>query len=451
MNLKWSQFVFQVKPKDKKDKIIFRSTLTGATIRMRSKLKRIIDSFLEEEDDDESKYPKKIRDYVNSLTKLGILIPRDTDEKKNYLSLFNDIRNNDSTFGIYLVTTTDCQLRCPYCYEQNINQKQFLNIAMADKIILWCQKYIERNKQCKKLRVILYGGEPLLNKRIIKYILPQLHQTAQRNNLLFDTQIVTNGVLLNPQMALFLARHNLDRIQITIDGPPKIHDKRRIGKNGKGTFDRIFQNILNISSMGIIKKISIRINFDKNNISAIHELLDILALHKLQDKVDLSFGIITLTSCSEPKRKYKKNYIDLYGFSDSENAEKYLWLCKEAKERGFTIPKEFMLGPWCSTRAIHSVVIEPNGSLLKCFSGVGRKEFIFGDINSKFTCNDPRFSDFAYLKECLQKECPYLPICGGGCRFEAFIHQGNIQKPYCQFNLIDKINKGLTRLNYDKK
>lgn len=447
MDLKWSQFVFHVRSRNNEGKVILKSTLTGAVVIMEIGIKEAIDSFLE--NGSGGKYSKKVIDYIDPLVELKMLVPKDFDEKKNYFLLFNNIRNNDSTFGIYLVTTTNCQLKCPYCYERDINQEQFLNIAIADKIISWCQKYIKENKQCKKFRTILYGGEPLLNKKVIKYILPELYEIARNNNLTFDTQIVTNGVLLDSQTVLFLTKYNLSRVQVTIDGPPEVHNKRRMKKNGEGTFNQIFQNVLELSNSGTIDKVSIRVNFDRDNFSSIPELLDILVTHELQKSVELSFGIITSNFSSEPMKKYRRCYADLYGFSELENAEKYLWLCEKAKRKGFVVSKEFMLGPWCSARAIHSVLIEPDGSLMKCFSGVGRKEFVFGNINCSSDCSDSRFSNFEYMEECFQKKCPYVPICGGGCRFEAFAYFGNFQKPFCQFNLIDKINKGLLCLNYD--
>ncbi len=321
-----------------------------------------------------------------------------------------------------------------------------MNFETADNIILWCRNYLDNNK-CKKFRVIWYGGEPLLNKKVIQYILPQLHQLSQEKFVTFDNQIVTNGVLLYQETAAFLSQYNLSRVQITLDGTKEIHDQRRTKKNGEGTFNQIFQNILSILSNDIIGKISLRINFDKHNTNFIPELLDLLARYKLEEKIELSFGITSSTVCNDLKKGVKA-YTDKYGFNETENINSYLWLYRKAKEKGFIMPDEFMLGPWCSTRDIHSVIIEPNGSLVKCFSGVGRKEFTFGDITSTFSCNDVRLSDFRYLKKCLQQKCPYPPICGGGCRFEAFIHLKDLQKTYCQLKLIEGINKGLTQINY---
>lgn len=376
MNLKWSQFLFGVESTNGKNEIIIRNTLTGAVLKIEKQVKKSIDDFLQDKDGGIS---KRIENYINQLTKHSILVPLDMDESEEYCKLFQRARKNSSMFVVHVVTTTNCQLNCPYCYETGIKEK-IMNFETADKIILWCSNYLNRNNKCSKFRVIWYGGEPLLNKKVIQYILPQLHRLSKEKNIQFDNQIVTNGVLLNKEIVSFLAWYNLSRIQVTLDGPKRLHDQRRSKKNGEGTFDQIFQNILDSFNSAVVKKISLRLNFDKHNIGSIPELLDLLIKHKLQEKIELSFGIITSTIRNNSQKRME-NYLDKYCFNDIENIKSYLWLYKKAKEKGFVMPNEFMLGPWCVARDVHSVIIEPDGSLVKCFSGVGRKEFKFGDID----------------------------------------------------------------------
>jgi uncharacterized protein len=445
MELKWSQFVFQTDSLKEEGKIILRNSLTSGTVKMERRVKQEIDKFIQ-------KGILKdfiIKDYIEKLEKMKMIVPLKMDERKNYLNIFHNTRNDSSMFIVYLVTTTNCQLKCCYCYEEGIDCSKKLELQMCDDIISWCKNYIEMHPYIKKLRIILYGGEPLLNKRAIRYILPRLYEMAKRKEVEFETQIVTNGVLLDLNTALFLKEHQLERIQITLDGPKNVHDKRRMGKNGRGTFELIFKNILQILEAQIIDKVSLRINFDRGNVNYIPELLSLLSERRLQSRLELSFGIITSTVMNKEEQAEKINaHIKKYVLNEKENVKKYLWLCKKAKEVGFTINDEFMTGPWCTARDIHSVVIESDGSMNKCFSGIGRKEFIFGNIAFSKECCDYRLSNFSYLEKCFAKKCPYIPICGGGCRFEAFVHLKDIQQHYCQFKLIEGINKGLIQLNY---
>lgn len=444
MRLKWSQFVLWLR---NKKGIIARNTLTTSTVRMTNQIKKIIDSVIQEKQKmDTLLLP--VREYIKKLIQLEILVPSELDEKKKYLKLFRKARRDDKTFGIYLITTRNCQLNCPYCFERGIERKEWLKIETAEKIVQWSQNYLTKHSECNKFRVVLYGGEPLLNKKLIKYILPELSCIAREKHLLFELGILTNGELLDLKILFFLNRYNLDRVQITLDGPKEIHDRRRIRKNGKGTFDRIMQNIIMGLHQNLLKKIHLRINFDRQNIDTIPTLFDFLAERNLQQNIEFSFGIVTPTICEGTGQRVSDAYFTKFGLNLNENATKYLWLCREAKKRGFNIPQEYLAGPWCTARKIHSAVIEPNGTLLKCISTVGREEFTFGDIFSTNETYDSNFSDFSYLEECLSKNCPFVPICGGGCRFEAYVSSGSLLKPHCQRKLIETINKGLVQLNF---
>jgi uncharacterized protein len=79
---------------------------------------------------------------------------------------------------------------------------------------------------------------------------------------------------------------------------------------------------------------------------------------------------------------------------------------------------------------------------------VGRNDFIFGNINNCDNLEDEQFTNFEYISNCLEQNCPLVPICGGGCRFEAYLSKGDFSKPHCQRKMVETINKGLVLLNY---
>lgn len=429
------------------DSYMIRNTLNTATIRISKKTKEKIDQLLVDIDREDI---FNLKDPTNELQKIiqillnkGLLLDFNIDEKEFYKRLFFEYRQKDTALSIYITTTTNCQLACPYCFEGYEKKKEIITIKEADKIIEWTLKYVIDNN-CDKLRVVLYGGEPLLNKKVIFYILPKLKEIANARKIVFETGILTNGEFLDLKMGEFLSRYNLTKVQITLDGPKKCHDARRYRKSTKeGTFDPILKNILSLIENNIISKIDLRINFDRQNVQYIPKLFDILISKKLRDRINLSFGIITSSICEEAKEYYEENSL-----GQEQNAKNYLWLCEEAQKRGFIIPKEFLAGPWCVARKIHSVVILPKGGMAKCISLVATDDLLFGKIDSQNNLNDVHFTNFEYLDDCLNNNCPFVPICGGGCRFESYAHNGNFSKPYCQKILIKTINEGLVKLNY---
>ena len=57
----------------------------------------------------------------------------------------------------------------------------------------------------------------------------------------YQANIITNGYLLNKEIVKELEDIHVKHIQVTIDGPKDIHDKRRFLKGKQGTFDKIFK------------------------------------------------------------------------------------------------------------------------------------------------------------------------------------------------------------------
>lgn len=428
------------------DYLIIRNTFTTTTVRISKNLKEKIDKLLPSIN---YKYLYNLKDpttqekIIRTLLDKNILIDSSIDEKQKYKELFLKHRQEDKVFAIYVTTTTNCQLDCSYCFEGTEKKNKNITKTEADEIVFWVSKYLQQNI-CNKLRVIFYGGEPLLNMKIIRYLLPKLKKVADDKKIFFETGILTNGELLNYEMGKFLNKYNLDKVQITLDGPKKCHDARRYRKKDKsGTFEKILTNILCILENNFVEKINLRINFDKQNIDFIPELFDLLLSNGIEKRISLSFGMITPTIPSNTKNYFEENTL-----GQILNAEKYLWLCSEAKKKGFSIPKEFMAGPWCTARKIHSAVILPKGDMLKCISLVGRSEFFFGNIKDCNNLEDKKFTNFEYINTCLEKNCPLVPICGGGCRFEAYLSTGSFSKPHCQKRMLSDINKGLLILNY---
>ena len=75
-------------------------------------------------------------------------------------------------------------------------------------------KYIKKNYPEKQLAINWFGGEPLLNFEIIKYITAQLKESGYE----IISHITTNGSLLTKEMIDYLQREYSDlSFQITIE------------------------------------------------------------------------------------------------------------------------------------------------------------------------------------------------------------------------------------------
>lgn len=126
------------------------------------------------------------------------------------------------TINIY--PTFRCNLKCEMCFERFAKAKQELDLKSWITIINQIKRF--------QPRIHLSGGEPFIYKGIIKLI-----EYIKINNLYLH--ITTNGTFLEESVDE-LKRFKVNRIDISIDGPGKLHDKIR---GIPGTFDKIIKGL----------------------------------------------------------------------------------------------------------------------------------------------------------------------------------------------------------------
>ena len=103
--------------------------------------------------------------------------------------------------------------------------------------------YIDRYKGgtiVKSPNIGFYGGEPLMNMDVIIDCIKYVRQRERDINKKIGMRICTNATLLNKGNISPFVDNEID-LQISIDGPEKEHDRNRIYRNGRGTFNKIIE------------------------------------------------------------------------------------------------------------------------------------------------------------------------------------------------------------------
>ncbi len=109
-----------------------------------------------------------------------------------------------------------------------------MNLSEENKYINFLKKQaIERH--CNHISICLFGGEPLINFDIAKYILGEIEVFCKENDLTYSCFVITNGTLLSKEVLEDLIYHNCNMIQVTLDGVRETHDSRRMYKNDRGS------------------------------------------------------------------------------------------------------------------------------------------------------------------------------------------------------------------------
>lgn len=367
----------------------------------------------------------------NNMHKRGMLIPDDINELDILKQRYNQEQNAKDLLTITIAPTLRCNFACSYCYENRYGK--IITKEEQNKIIDFISKQLKMGY--KNLNLIWFGGEPLLVFDIIKEMSNQIIELCDSYNVDYSAFLTTNGYLLSEEIILKLNDLKIKKLYVTLDGPKKIHDLRRCLVNGKGTFDKIVDNLIKAKWYGI--EPIIRMNIDKTNSIYIEKLRNFVT-NEL--KLGMYLGLVReyTDSCSDSNDIYfnKKQYADLEGtFNDKQSKDKYI---------DYSFPRQKPI--YCRAAKIGTFVIDPDLNLFKCENDIGRSEKrissvsdypfdneIDGVLNKKFY----EWNPFKY-KECC--DCKILPICMGGCPFMSIKHN----KPECEtykYNFDDYIKK----------
>lgn len=327
------------------------------------------------------------------------------DEVKGLKFRHNLDRYSISGLGLTIAPTLACNMACDYCYEAN--KKGRMSAQTIEKLVEFVEN---RANGLLGLDVTWYGGEPLLAMDIIEDLSETFMDLGKEYKFDYKASIITNGYLLTPEITDKLLKYNIKSMQITLDGPSRIHNQRRKLKNGKPSFETIVKNMQSVADK---LKIGIRVNIDKRfNREDISELLTELTDAGLRDKVGMYFG--HLEAYTQVCSNIAESCYDTIEFSKIE-IEFYQLLL----EYGFDI---FHLPSptttFCMAQGVNSFLIDPEGHLYRCYNHVGDHDKSMGTIGEQINYMHPRFMDFFDFtpfenENCI--ECKFLPICMGGC------------------------------------
>lgn len=367
----------------------------------------------------------------------GMIIDKNLNELEylKFLHYSNRFANNNC-FTLTLLPTNACNCRCAYCFEKEYNYK---NGLMSEKVQNEVINLVDKNlHENGKLELMWFGGEPLIGIDVIREIHRKLRLLKEKKNIYISSGMVSNGVLLTPQISKELVEIGISKIQITLDGPKRIHDTRRKLQNGKGTFDDIVKNISDADKK---LEITVRVNVDKQNFEFMEELLEELVSKGLNEmeNISLYFGMVKDYSGGS----YNCN---IY-YSTKEYAEKENKLHALAEQKGFLVdllPRENIVN--CGALFPNTLVVEADGTLQKCWNTVGDKTKSIGNLlENEENMANPNLMKWLGWNP-LEKEkclgCKKLPLCFGGCPYFSIYNSDEYYMYECNpiaLNSLDRI------------
>ncbi|MEK3833395.1 radical SAM/SPASM domain-containing protein [Paenibacillus sp. FSL R7-0128] len=366
-------------------------------------------------------------DHILKLKEAGFIVDEGIDEFLIYKYMTNNSKYSNHFLGLTIATTLQCNFRCPYCYEEHLDS--YFDVEKEENL----KKFIFNNLEDKKaLSITWYGGEPLLQKKMIDRVSKELIKFCDEKKITYNFDMISNGYLLTKEVAQQLVNENkINSVQITLDGGPETHNQTRYLRNGQGSFDRILENIKDIAD---IINVNIRVNVSQNNVADIHRLIPILLSNGLNKKVNLYFAPVTVhegtcQSVSESclvTEEFSKWETELIDYADNLGFE-----------MGNMYPSN-LGGGVCTAVSNNTFVIDSEGDLFKCWNEVGKKESRIGSLTEGITNINQyvNWIEWNFPEKCM--DCSIFPLCKGRCP-DMSRNGKEVECNQLKFNIVDRL------------
>ncbi len=165
-------------------------------------------------------------------------------------------------FFVQLHLTEQCNLSCRHCYQERPSRSREMPLAAVGRVIAEAADMLDRWSAGYDISfdrsMHVTGGEPLIRRDLLDIL-------AVCKGHGFMTHLLSNGTLVDADTAGRL-KDVVDSVQVSIDGPQKIHDAIR----GKGAFARAGRGIEAMVAEDI--RVTLNLTLSRANIDYLQDL-----------------------------------------------------------------------------------------------------------------------------------------------------------------------------------
>ncbi|HEX6972909.1 MAG TPA: radical SAM protein [Vicinamibacterales bacterium] len=393
------------------------------------------------------------REALATLAEHGFVVPSRESERQDIDRFFREVRESREQLRVTVLTTLQCNFACDYCLQGDHGDYNKtaakMSLDTAVRVADWSERRLDAVRP-ETFALTFFGGEPLLNMPVIYYLAERLWHACERRGVAMSINLITNGLLLTPEIVDRLKAFGLNGVKITLDGDREMHDQMRPLRGGQGTFDKIIANLKQIAGKC---RIAIGGNFDEASVDSYPALLDFLAKQDFAGQLTrVSFkpiirekvtptqpkGIIPLTVVGSSTKPLNGTCMTSAGSGTTACSscnlldEKMSFLREETKKRGFNTVDGVHMGP-CEIHKDNAHTVSPDGSLYACPGFAADSPMATGHIDGREDPFRNRMADnFAKLsawKQC--HDCAFIPVCAGGCTVASNNELGDMNAPNC--------------------
>lgn len=357
------------------------------------------------------------RATIELLAAEGFLVPgRAADDRllKNHLDGASE--GIPGTTCVTLQPTLACNLACTYCFQKEFPAFNRMSSGVESSTVDWILRRVDRAGS-SRLLLHYFGGEPLTRKDYVLRTAEQLSRGMAERGGVFDWEMTTNGIFLDLPFVLEMKRHGDGAIKVTLDGDRETHDAARVYRDGRGSFDVIFANLAAVAG-----HVRLRVggNFLPGQAASYERLLARLDAAGITPHLDsVRFKPVVDTSSNTSG--------SCTGCSHAKaGTDTLIQIGQSVGQRGFAV--EPGIGP-CELHWKNNFTIDPDGYVYKCPAVAGRQEMAVTATWKDSPHTEAPLVASRPWEQC--GDCPWMPICTGGCLASEYLRTGRTGGVHC--------------------
>ncbi len=328
--------------------------------------------------------------------------------------------NTDKINQMMISLTSDCNMRCRYCYVSGGETPQYMSWPTAKAAIDYAVK-----RSINEFNIVFQGaGEPTLAFDMMKRCCDYAKKLCSRKHKRLKISITSNGVFGKPVLEWVKGLGKSLDLTISFDGTPEIQNSNRPLKNGLPSYSVVKRTIEQLNRREIDYKVST--TFTSHGIS---NMLGIMKHFKKLGIKKVASGFV------DEQGRCKKN--DIRAPSMSEGLKQHEVSSKFARRFDMQV-RDFMdCLTWNVSKCDPKFVVMTDGDISACPSvmdvnGPFASTFFYGKIKNGIVKINQRKLD--YLRNRTTDKIPTCRDCFvkwkcNACPYEALRDGGSIYSP----------------------
>lgn len=327
---------------------------------------------------------------------------------------------------VILKATRLCNLRCTYCHSWRDGPNQIMSFPVLARTI----RDALRDPGVRAVEFVWHGGEVTLLPptwyRKALWLQEQFRRADQR----VSNAVQTNGTNLSDEWIEFLLRYRVS-VGVSLDGPPAVHDRRRVDRMGRPTSAEVRRSIERLRDAGVEQSGVLMVIDD--------EICQIGAERVLEYVLELGVpgvGLLNVIPENTPAGSEQRgHYLGFSRYTTFLSDLFRLWwptftdrvVFRELADLvGLLRGGPAQMCVFAGDCFGQYLTVEPAGEISVCDKYIDDDRYRFGNIltlNLADVQRSPRLAEIRAENNAAlarQEQCPWFSVCHGGCPHDRY-------------------------------